>query len=255
MVSILPSIVIFACVFGAAVVGMVLRTFLPERHLGEESRSIVMSLGIGLVGAMAGLVLALLVTAAQNNFLNKRSELKEMSGKIIYLDGILADYGPETDEIRVLLRSTVLNYIHEYWPGDVSRSVDLQPNVTDSKVLYNKIRSLVPRSDDQRLLREKALTAGLELAQLHDLRIAEQDRSIPRAFLIVLALLVFWIASIFFSLGIYAPQNSTLIAVFALFAILVSIAFFLIIDLNMPFEGVLRIPVTPLTEALDHLEK
>lgn len=234
---------------------MVLRTFLPERHLGEESRNIVMSLGIGLVGAMAGLVLALLVTAAQNNFLNKRSELKEMSAKIIYLDQILADYGSETNEVRALLRSTVLNYIHEYWPGDVSPRDYMQPNVTDSKVFYNKIRSLVPRRDDQRSLRDKALTTSLELTQLHDLRMVQQDRSIPRAFLIVLVLLVFWIASIFFSLGIYTTPNATLIAVLALFAFLVAIAFFLIIDLNLPFEGVLRIPGTTLTEALNHIGK
>ena len=46
------------------------------------------SIGIGLVGAMAGLVLALLITAAQNNFLNKRSELTEMSAKIMFLDDV-----------------------------------------------------------------------------------------------------------------------------------------------------------------------
>ena len=199
--------------FGGAVVGIVLRTFLPERHLSEESRSIVISVGIGLVGAMAGLVLALLITAAQNNFLNKRSELTEMSAKIIYLDEILADYGTETNEVRALLHHTVLSFIYEYWPGDVSQQVGMELDMTDTRVLYNKIRSLVPRNDDQRSLRDKALTTSLELAQLRDLRIVEEDRSIPRAFLIVLVLLVFWIVSIFFSLGIYAPSNSTLIAI------------------------------------------
>jgi hypothetical protein len=204
---------------------------------------------------MAGLVLALLITAAQNNFLNKRRELINTSSKIVYLDEILADYGPETEEARSLLRRSVVRIIDEYWPGEVSRHIESEPDVTNIKVLYNKIRSFVPRSDDQRSLRDKALTTTIELAQMRDLLILEQGRSIPGTFVIVLVLLVFWIASIFFSLAIYAPQNSTLIAVFALFAILVSIAFFLIIDLNMPFEGVLRIPSTPLTEALNHIGK
>jgi hypothetical protein len=204
---------------------------------------------------MAGLVLALLITAAQNNFLNKRSELINTSSKIVYLDEILADYGPETEEARSLLRRSVVRIIDEYWPGEVSRHIESEPDVTNIKILYKKIRSFVPRSDDQRSLRDKALTTTIELAQMRDLLILEQGRSIPGTFVIVLVLLVFWIASIFFSLAIYAPQNSTLIAVFALFAILVSIAFFLIIDLNMPFEGVLRIPSTPLTEALNHIGK
>jgi len=251
--SIVTSLVIFFCILGSAILGMFLRSFIPQHHLGEESKNIVISVGIGLVGAMAGLVLALLVTAAQNNFLDKRNELKEMSAKIIYLDEILVDYGPEANEVRTLLRSTVLNYIHEYWPGGISKRVGMQPDMTGSNVLYEKIRSLIPRSDDQRSLRDKALTTSLELTQLHDFRIVETDKSVPITFLIVLVLLVFWIASIFFTLGIYTPPNSTLIAILALFALLVTIAFFLIIDLNLPFEGVLRMPSAPLTEALGHI--
>lgn len=255
MKPILLSLIIFVCVFGGAVVGMVLRTFLPERHLGEESRHIVTSVGIGLVGAMAGLVLALLITGAQNTFNDKRSELINMSAKIVYLDEILADYGAETNEARALLRHSVISIIDEYWPGDASQHVGLEPDMTNAKVLYSKIRSLVPRSDDQRSLRDKALTASFDVGQLRDSLLVEQSRSIPGAFRIVIVLLVFWLASIFFSLGIYAPPNSTVVAILVLFALLVAIAFFLIIDLNLPFEGVLRIPSTPLTEALDHIGK
>ncbi len=255
MESILLSLVIFFCILGSAVLGIFIRSFIPQHHLGEESKNIVISVGIGLVGAMAGLVLALLVTAAQNNFLDKQNELKEMSAKIIYLEDILADYGPEANEIRALLRNTVHDYVHEYWPADVDQRAATQSNINGTRVLYNKIRSLVPLRDDQRSLRDKALNISLELAQLHDFRIVETEKSIPITFLIVLVLLVFWIASIFFSLGIYTPPNETLIAILALFALLVTIAFFLIIDLNLPFEGVLRIPGTPLTDALEHLGK
>ena len=204
---------------------------------------------------MAGLVLALLITGAQNTFNDKRSELINMSAKIVYLDEILADYGAETNEARALLRRSVISIIDEYWPGDASQHVGLEPDMTNAKVLYSKIRSLVPRSDDQRSLRDKALTASFDVGQLRDSLLVEQSRSIPGAFRIVIVLLVFWLASIFFSLGIYAPPNSTVVAILVLFALLVAIAFFLIIDLNLPFEGVLRIPSTPLTEALDHIGK
>lgn len=253
MESIVISLVIFFCILGSAGLGIFIRSFIPRHHLGEESKNIVISVGVGLVGAMAGLVLALLVTAAQNNFLDKQNELKQMSAKIIYLDEILADYGPEANEIRAILRSTVLDYIHEYWPADVDQRTEIQSNVNGTRELYNEIRSLVPIKDDQRSLRDKALSISLKLAQLHDFRIVETDKSIPITFLIVLILLVFWIASIFFSLGIYTPPNATLMAILALFALLVTIAFFLIIDLNMPFEGVLRMPSAPLRQALQTL--
>ena len=81
----------------------------------------------------------------------------------------------------------------------------------------------------------------------------QQIRSIPVPFLIVLAVLLFWFATIFFSFGLYAPSNVTVIAILLICALSVSGAIFLIVELNRPFEGLLRIPSDPLHEALSHL--
>jgi hypothetical protein len=255
MKPILLSLVIFACIFGSAVIGIVLRRLLPEHHLGEESRNVVALLGIGIVGAMAALVLALLITGAQNSFLNKRSELMEMSAKIVFLDDILADYGPDTNEARALLRRSVIDTIDEYWPGYISKHAGLEQDIPGAQVLYNNIMSLVPRTDAQRSLRDEALATGFDLAQLHDLLRVQKTRSVPGAFLIAVGLLVFWFAAVFFSLGIYAPPNLTVVALLVLFALSVAIAFFMIIELNLPFEGILHMPSAPLTYVLDHIGK
>ena len=52
------TLVVFTCVFGGAIAGMLLRAFLPEHHLSHESQDVV-KLGMGLIATMSALVLSL----------------------------------------------------------------------------------------------------------------------------------------------------------------------------------------------------
>jgi hypothetical protein len=45
------SLIMFACVFGGAIVGMFLRVALPEKHQTADSKD-VLKLLIGLIGTM-----------------------------------------------------------------------------------------------------------------------------------------------------------------------------------------------------------
>ena len=84
-----------------------LRTALPARHLRDESREVV-KLGIGLVGTMAALVLGLLGASAKSSYDAQSTEMTQMSANIIFLDRVLAHYGPETQEELELLRKAVV---------------------------------------------------------------------------------------------------------------------------------------------------
>jgi hypothetical protein len=44
--------IVFACVFGGALLGMFIRAVLPEHHLSPDSKDLV-KLGMGLIGTMA----------------------------------------------------------------------------------------------------------------------------------------------------------------------------------------------------------
>ena len=69
----------------------------------------------------------------------------------------------------------------------------------------------------------------------------------------VLVVLIFWLAIIFVSFGLFAPPNSTVLAVLFVCVLSVSGAIFLILELDRPFEGLIRIPSAPLRDALLHL--
>ena len=64
MSSSVVALIVFVCVFGSGMLGLVLRTFLPDHHLSEDSTAIV-KLGAGLMATLAALVLGLLIASAK----------------------------------------------------------------------------------------------------------------------------------------------------------------------------------------------
>ena len=93
------SALTFCLIFGAGLLGMLLRNFLPQDHLSDNSKAVV-TLGMGLVGTMAALVLGLLIASAKGSYDAQSGALLQMSAKIISLDHTLARYGPEAKEPR-----------------------------------------------------------------------------------------------------------------------------------------------------------
>jgi hypothetical protein len=83
------GLLVFTCVFGGSLLGLVLRAHLPEDHLSEKTKNVV-ALGMGLVGTMAALVLGLLVASAKASYDTQSAELTQVSANIITLDRILA---------------------------------------------------------------------------------------------------------------------------------------------------------------------
>ena len=84
--------IVFACVFGSALLGMLLRAAVPVDHLNSESKDVV-KLAMGLIATMAALVLGLLTASAKGTFDTLDSEIKQGAAKIILLDRVLAQYG------------------------------------------------------------------------------------------------------------------------------------------------------------------
>jgi hypothetical protein len=68
---------------------MLLRRVLPEHHLSTDSKDVV-KLGMGLIGTMAALVLALLIASAKSSFDTQSNEVMEMSADFMLLDRTLA---------------------------------------------------------------------------------------------------------------------------------------------------------------------
>src|SRR5580765_2845261 len=157
MSSITISLIVFACIFGGALLGIFLHTSLPQHHLAPDSKDIV-KLGMGLVGTMAALVLGLLVASAKGSYEAQSAELTQMSANIALLDRALALYGPETKETRALLRAAVVRILDQLWSEEgASASPKAPPASASGEILYDKIAGLSPKNDMQHSLQGQAL--------------------------------------------------------------------------------------------------
>jgi hypothetical protein len=250
--SVTISLIVFACIFGGTLLGMFLRAVLPERHLSAESKELV-KLGMGLVGTMTALVLGLLIASAKGSFDTQRNGLAQLSANIVFLDRVLAHYGPEAKEAREMLRAMVVDMLGQTSPEGASRSGQIDPKAgTEGRYegLYEKIQELKPKDEAQRALQGQALKTGIDIAQTRWLMFAQRSSSIPMPFLVVL---VSWLTILLASFGLFAPPNPTVIAVLLVCALAVSSAIFLILELDRPFEGMIQISSAPLRNALAQL--
>jgi hypothetical protein len=236
--------VIFLLVLGGIFVGAGFRRVLPGHHLSKESQDVV-RLGAGLTATIAALVLGLLIAGAKSSFDTRNSQVKQLTANVILLDNLLAQYGPEATPVRKLLRGAINPIVDRMWHEKVTTA----PFATTSEgeKLYQAIHGLSPQNETQRSLQARAVQVTSDLVQTRLLLFVEADNSIPTPFL---AILVFWLVIIFLSFSLFADLNATALAFLCVFGLSASCAIYLILELNEPFNGLMRISDVPLRNAL-----
>lgn len=249
MSPITVGLMVFASVFGGALLGIFLHRSLPEHHLGSDSKDIV-KLGMGLVATMSALVLGLLVASAKGSYEAQSAELTRMSANIALLDRGLALYGPETKETRALLRGTASRILDQLWSKDGTSASSQAPTSAGGEILYEKIQALSPKNDMQRSLHGQALHIAVDIAKTRWLMYAQQATSVSMPLLVVL---VIWLTVIFISFGLFAPSNATVVSSLFIAALSVSGAIFLILEMYGPYTGIIQISSAPLRAALAQL--
>ena len=247
----LSALMVFGCLVGAVLLGRGLRRLLPQEHLSADSRDVI-KLAIGLVATMSALVLGLLVSSAKGSYDTERSEVIQLAAKVAFLDRVLTVYGPEAAEARVRFHDAVKQAVQQIWPEEARRPAQLALNTQAGNVVYGVVQALSPHDDAQRKLKEQAISVGIDIGQLRSLLAAQSVPSISTPMLIVLVL---WLAIIFLGFSTLAPPNVTAIFALIVSAVAVSGAIFLILELDQPFGGVIRISSEPMVKALSQIAK
>ena len=245
----------FGLIFGGALLGIWLQGALPSHHLEDGSKDVV-KLGMGLIGTMAALVLGLVTASAKSAYDGQDAALKHMAATTLGLDRTLARYGSETQPIRDMLRQTLTARIEAVWPKHGARHIEMgsRQAIPAAEVIEDSIRSLSPQTDAQRALRDRALSECGDLLDSRWTVFGSVDTgvsgSIPTPFLVIV---IFWLSVIFWSFGLFAPRNATVLAVLFLSAISVAASILLILEMDSPFEGIMKVSSAPLEYALTHL--
>ena len=242
---------IFGGLFASALLAMRARMRLSEEHLSGSTQDTV-KLTMGLVATMTALVLGLLVASTKEAYDTERSEVTQMTAKIVYLDRVLAGYGPESGSPRDLLRHTVERALILMWPDEKFDHSLPAPTTSWSEALPGAIQKLSPRDDIQRAAKDEAASLATDLGQMRWLLFEQAETAISKP---MLAIVICWLAILFFSFGLFAPPNRIAAGALLVAALSVSGAIFLILELDHPFDGFVQISSRPMRNALVELGK
>lgn len=242
--TIVASIVLVSLIL-AILFGRKLHDLLPEHHRNDQTRDTV-KLAVGLVGTMAALLLGLLVSSAKDSYNKQQTQVTQMAAKVAVLNRILALYGPDAAEVRKQFYIAVADAIGRLWPQQNRTKAELAPNTNVADALYFKIEALTPTNDTQQKLKMAAETSAVSLAELRALLVAQSHASLSLPMLLVV---VSWLMIIFLGFSLLAPRNLTATLSLLISSLAVSGAIFLLLELDSPFSGLMRIPSEQMLEA------
>lgn len=248
-----PSIalILLACVFGGALIGMWLQKVLPDHHLSHETKDVV-RLATALIATVTAMVLGLLVSSAKTNFDRFDDELTQNAARVVMLDRALDEYGPETDDIRAMIKSTYTRRIEALFSSDAAAQDELDGRfaVAREEAIDGRLFALAPASPAQQGLQTRALELNAEINTTRALMHAQREDSIPTALLVVLGT---WLTIIFTTFGLFAPHNAVALGALLACAMSASGAVFLMMEMNSPFNGVITLSSAPMRDALHFL--
>lgn len=247
MSALTTSLVVCVLLVGGALLGVLLRRLLPDHQLDGHAKDVV-RLGCGLIATISGLVLGLLVSSAKTTYDTQRDEVRQLTVNVMLLDQVLEKLGPRAQPGRLALRAAVVGAIDRIWSdGSAAERPKVFTTIPAGETAFFAIRSITPSTDDERFFQNEALQVITSILQARLLLFQQAGSAVPP---ILLCILVFWLIVLFASFSLFSPLNPTALTAVIVFALSVSSAIFLILEMYQPFAGLMQIDSVPLRQAL-----
>jgi hypothetical protein len=110
---------VFVVLGVSTTLGMILRDRLPSHHLNSESKEVI-RLATAIVGTLAALALGLLIASAKSDYDDAQTELGATAARIVLLDRLMAQYGPQANDGRALLKDLIVSRLDRGWTVETS---------------------------------------------------------------------------------------------------------------------------------------
>ena len=205
-----------------------------------------MKLGAGVIATVTALVLGLLISSAKGTFDEASAKITQAGAKVIMLDELLDRYGPETKQ----LHRAVELMLGRIWPSEATGTVAGMGAIEQSRqirLMQDRLGAVAPSDDAHRQILSQAQQVVSDVGQARWMLTEEAQKTLPTPLVVVL---IFWLAVLFTSFGIFAPRNVTVVIVLLVCACSMAGAIFLILELNHSLDGFIKVSCAPLREAL-----
>src|SRR3954447_509778 len=238
----------FAVILAGAFVGWKLR--LPEHHLTEDTKNLV-SLSMTVVATISALVLGLLISNANTSFIRLGGEVTTLSAEVLRLHQILRRYGSDTDPARRTLRQYAEHKAADLFPDDANVRLGNPSTYELLQRVEDMVLALKPANPRDQWWLGQAMTLAGKIGDARWLLAQQLGEGTPKLFV---GLLIFWLALLFASFGLFAPRNLTSAVILTLSALAVAGAVSMFLELEQGFGSVIHISPEPMREAVKILQ-
>ena len=122
-----------------------------------------------------------------------------------------------------------------------------------AQALTDFLATLQPKTDAQKAALATAnVYSGL--VEQSRLLMSLQVASAPVSWLLI-AILVFWTAALFFGIGLYAEANALVYSALTFGAVSIAFAIFLMLEFSEPYTGLMRVSPASLEQAIQFIDK
>ncbi len=247
MSPLVTSLIVFFGSIAVAALGFSLQR--PLRLETQDQRTHASArAAIGQLAMLTIIVLGMVTAAVRDTYSSSNSVVSQSAVDAVALDRILEAFGPDASEARQQLKRTILDRIEFMQSDDTYATADRQA-VTDGSIaegIYGAVYALRPDTDMKRDLRDRALQRISALTQSRWF-FSVRPSPTPGVFLFVVGL---WIFLQSFSLGLFGERNRADYFAICMLAVVFSSAAFLLLEVDEPFDGFLRVSVEPLQAAV-----
>jgi hypothetical protein len=235
-----------ASMMGAALLGLLSRTRLPPEHLREETSSVV-GLVASLFVVMTSLAIGLMLNSAKNTLETNNANIRALATELILLDRTMRGLGPEAEDAR----AHVVGYVQT-----VLKETNLLEADPQAEALLDEagisLRAIRVSNDQKIAVWNDARRLYQQVVQQRWVVLDAQIGTIPKPLIIVLMVSL---AIIFASFGYQAPRNTFTLSLFLLAAFLISAVLYLILDMDTPSTGLIKVSNVPFQRALAELQR
>jgi hypothetical protein len=238
-------------VLAGAYCGALARRWVPDGHQDANTLEVV-KLGVGFLGTLAALVLGLVVASAKDSFDVKTKEVQSAAAKALQIDRRLQRLGSEALPVRMALRDLVASRVGRLTESYVSEVTTPMASSQGLVSFVDQLRAFEPKDEMQRQALTEALAGAVELEGITADAVAQAGSSITTPLLV---LLVFWFGVVMAGWNFIARSNGTILFVNVLCALSISGAIYFVLQMDQPFEGLIRVSDAPLRAVLPRLAR
>jgi hypothetical protein len=250
MRDILAGLIVFVCLLAASLGSRMLYERLPERHRIGETETVIRLFGCFFV-VMTSLVISLMLNQAKNTLEAADKSLHAYAVQLILFDRTMRNYGAEE---TAPARGALLAYTQQA-ARHMGQSDPAISSATAEKLLrdtVNGIDALKPANPEQVSLKQELEHRFSSLFEMRWSLVEQAEATVPTALIVMVTL---WLILIFASYGFRAPRNAFVAASFVVSSLLIAGVIYMILDMDMPFDGLIQVSPAPLDHVVAELSR